>query len=248
MSPYGELRNGSSPVVLLVHGAFTDASSWQAVVAELQLSGLDAIAVANPLRGLATDAAYLASLAEEIDGPVILVGHAYGGAVITVAGASTRNALGLVYVAGYALQEGESVLDVTNRFADTTPGVFLRPAAARFAPDPPAIELQIDRDAFSSVFAADLPSSLSAVAARSQRPISASAFEAQASAAAWRALPSWYVVATADRLIAPDAQRFMAARAGAVTIEIDASHAVPLSQPSAVASHIRAAALAVRHR
>jgi pimeloyl-ACP methyl ester carboxylesterase len=242
MSPYTELRNGSTPVVVLVHDAFTDASSWQGVIAELQLRGIEAVALANPLRGLEPDAAYVACLAGEIDGPVVLVGHSYGGAVITVAGASTRNVLGLVYVAGYALEEGESVLDLTNRFADTMLTAFLRPAVARVGDEPSTVELCIDHDAFSSVFGADLPAPVSAVAARSQRPITASAFEAKASAAAWKTRWSRYIVATADRLIAPEAQRFMAARAGAVTIEIDASHAVPISQPSAVADQIRAAA------
>jgi pimeloyl-ACP methyl ester carboxylesterase len=139
MSPYTELRNGSTPVVVLVHDAFTDASSWQGVIAELQLRGIEAVALANPLRGLEPDAAYVACLAGEIDGPVVLVGHSYGGAVITVAGASTRNVLGLVYVAGYALEEGESVLDLTNRFADTMLTAFLRPAVARVGDEPPTV-------------------------------------------------------------------------------------------------------------
>lgn len=246
MSPYAELRNGSTPVVLLVHGAFTDSSSWHGVIAELQLSGVEAVALANPLRGLEPDAAYVGCAADEIDGPVILVGHSYGGAVITVAGASAQNVIGLVYVAGYALDYGESVLDLISRFADTTLAAFLRPAVARVGDNSPAIELYIDRDAFPSVFAADLPAAVSAVAARTQRPIAASAFETKASAASWKALHSWYIVATADRVIAPDAQRFMAARAGATAIEIDASHAVPISRPSAVADQIQAAALALR--
>ncbi|MGO9884465.1 MAG: alpha/beta fold hydrolase [Solirubrobacteraceae bacterium] len=246
MSSYAGLRNGSTPVVLLVHGAFTDTSSWQGVIAQLQLIGVEAVALANPLRGLDPDAAYIASIADEIDGPVILVGHSYGGAVITVAGASTQNVLGLVYVAGYALEEGESMLDLTNQYDDTMLTPCLRPAVARVDNDPAAIELYIDRDAFSSVFAADLPARVSAVAARSQRPITASAFEAKASAAAWKMLRSWYIVATADRVIAPDAQRFMAARAGAIRSEIDASHAIPISQSSAVANQIRVATLNAR--
>jgi len=247
MSPYAEIRNGSTPVVLLVHGAFTDASSWREVIAELRRAGVEAVAVANPLRGLDADAAYIACLAEEIDGPVMLVGHCYGGAVITLAGASSRNVLGLLYVAGYALDEGESLLDLTTRFQDMMLTSSLRPAVVRLGNGPPSIELYIDRDAFPSVFAADLPAAVSAVAARSQRPITASAFEAKASAAAWKTLQSWYIVATADRVIAPEAQRFMAARANAMTIEIGASHAVAISQPAVVADQIRAAALALRH-
>jgi pimeloyl-ACP methyl ester carboxylesterase len=247
MSADTELRNGSTPVVLLVHGAFTDASSWRDVIAELRRADVEAVALANPLRELDTDAAYVACVAREIDGPVILVGHSYGGAVITVAGASSGNVVGLVYVAAYALEEDESLLDVTTRFADTTLTPALRPAGvgAR-GTDPASVELYIDRDAFPSVFAGDLPAGVAAVAARSQRPITATAFEAKASAAAWRTLPAWYIIATADRVIAPDAQRFMAARAGATTIEIDASHAIAISQPTAVAEQIGAVAHAAR--
>jgi pimeloyl-ACP methyl ester carboxylesterase len=243
-----EARNGSTPVVLLVHGAFTDASCWRGVVAQLCEAGVEAFALANPLRGLEPDASYIASTVDEIDAPVILVGHSYGGAVITVAAATPKNVVGLVYVAGYALEEGESLLDLTTPFADSTLASFLRPAVSRAGSGPPAVELHIDRDAFPWLFSADLPADVSAVAARSQRPITAAAFEAKASAAAWKRLPSWYIVATADRVIAPDAQRFMAARASAATVEVDASHAVAVSQPAAVADQIRAAALSAKRR
>lgn len=116
MSPSPGFRNGSLPTVLLVHGAFADASIWAGVVSRLQFAGIDVVAPANPLRGLAIDARYIASVADEIDGPAILVGHSYGGAVITAVGSTLSNVLGLVYVAAFALEAGESVLDVSRRF------------------------------------------------------------------------------------------------------------------------------------
>lgn len=232
--------------MLLVHGAFADASIWMGVISRLQLAGIDVVAPANPLRGLAIDARYIASVADEINGPAILVGHAYGGAVITAGTSLPGNVLGLVYVAAFALEAGESVLDVSRRFPDSLLAPALRPATFPDANRNPAVELYIDRDAFPRVFAADLPTAVAAAAAATQRPISAAALEEESPAAAWRRLPCWYVVATADRVIDPNAQRFMADRASAQTIEVDASHAVAASQPAPVADQIRAAALSFR--
>jgi pimeloyl-ACP methyl ester carboxylesterase len=239
-------RNGSMPTVVLVHGAFTDASSWAGVIAELQASAIPVTAVANPLRGPATDATYLASVVAAIDGPVLLVGHSYGGVVITRAAAQPGNVVGLVYVTAFALETGESVLDVTGRFPDSLLGSALRPAVYRTDDGQEAVELFLKNDRFPAVFAADLPERLTSVAAAAQRPIAAAAFEESSPDASWKTLPSWYVVATADQAIHPDAQRFMAKRAGADTIEVDASHAITLSQPAAVAGHIRTAATATQ--
>ncbi len=246
MSSSGGVRNGSTPTVLLVHGAFADASSWTGVIAHLQTAGIDVVAPANPLRGLSADARYIASVAEEIDGPTVLVGHSYGGAVITVAAALASNVVGLVYVTAFALDEGESVLDLSARFPDSLPTAALRPAACPDANGEPIAELYIDRDAFPRVFAADLPCSVASVTAATQRPIASAALEERASAVAWKTLQCWYVVATADRVIHPDAQRFMAERADARTLEVDASHAVATSQPALVADQIHEAALATR--
>jgi pimeloyl-ACP methyl ester carboxylesterase len=229
MSSTEDFRNGSTPTVLLVHGAFSDAATWAGVIAELQIVGIEVVAPANPLRGLASDARYIASVADEIDGPAMLVGHSYGGAVITVAGSLTRNIVGLVYVTAFALDEGESVLDVSSRFPDNLLTAALRPAVCLDGGGEPTVELYIDRNAFAQVFAAELPAEVAAVAAATQRPIASAALEERASAAAWRTLPCWYVVASADRVIHPDAQRFMAARADARTVELDASHAVATS-------------------
>jgi pimeloyl-ACP methyl ester carboxylesterase len=246
-SPTGS-GNGSTPTVLLVHGAFTDASSWSAVIAELQVTGIDVLAPPNPLRGLAADARYIAGVIDEIDGPVLLVGHAYGGAVITAAGSPADNVLGLVYVTAFAMDDGESTLDINARFPDSLLAPALRPAVFVGCDGEAAVELYIDRGAFPEVFAADLPLGIATVAAATQRPIATAALEEKSSGASWKALPCWYVVATADRIIHPDAQRFMARRAHAETIELNGSHAVASSQPRRVAHEIRRAALSVRRR
>jgi pimeloyl-ACP methyl ester carboxylesterase len=232
--------------VLLVHGAFADASSWAGVIAQLQTAGIDTVAPANPLRGLGADARYIASVAEEIDGPTLLVGHSYGGAVTTVAAALAGNVLGLVYVTAFALDEGESALDVSARFPECPLTRALRPTVCPDGDGQSIVELSIDRDAFPRVFAGDLSARVAAVAAATQRPIAAAALEERAPAAAWKTLQCWYVVATADRVLHPDAQRFMAARAAARPLEVDASHAVATSQPELVADLIHEAALATR--
>lgn len=232
--------NGSTPTVLLVHGAFADASSWSDVVADLQDAGIEVIAPANPLRGVAHDAAYLAGIVGGIDGPVLLVGHCYGGAVITEAGAHADNIVGLVYVAAFAPAVGESLLDVSARFPDTLLGAALRPTGDA--------ELYLAADRYHEVFAADLPERLTSVAAAAQRPVATAAFEQRRTAAAWQRLPSWFVVATADQAIHPEAQRFMARRIGADTIEVAASHAIIRSRPAEVAAHIRTATHATTER
>jgi pimeloyl-ACP methyl ester carboxylesterase len=239
-------RNGTTPTVLLVHGAFADASIWAGVIPVLLAAGMDVIAPANPLRGLAGDAAYLASVAAGIDGPVLLAGHAYGGAVIGVAGAQTANTVGLVYVSGYALDEGERVVDIDRRFPSSRFGPSLRPATFASGNCALGLELYVKQDAFVAVFAADLSTHLAAVLAVTQRPIAAAALEEPCPAAAWKTIPSWYAIATADQVIHPEAQRFMAHRASAQTMEVDASHAIALAQPAAVADLIRRAANADR--
>lgn len=246
MSPSGAVRNGSTPTVLLVHGAFADGSMWSGVIAELQAAGIGVTAPANPLRSLSSDAGYIASVAGEIDGPVILAGHSYGGAVITAAGSMAGNIVGLVYVTAFALDEGESTLDICGRFPGGQLVPALRPATFPDVNGGPDVELYIDREAFPRIFAGDLPHRAAAAAAAAQRPITATAFAAKSLSAAWKTTPSWYVIATADQLIPPQAQHFMAQRAGAHTTEIRASHAVALTQPVAVAEQIAVAAASAR--
>ena len=236
-------KNTNTPTVVLVHGGFADASYWKPVIEELQATGVPVLAPPNPLRGLASDAEYIASFVNQIDGPVLLVGHSYGGAVISVAGASAPNAVGLVYLAAFILDEGESFGEVFAGFPATPLLAAVRPGNYPLPGGAPAVELSIAPELYQSAFAADLPSEVTEVLAVMQRPFAI--FDDRAQAAAWKTLPSWAVVATADHAIHPDAERHMARRAGAETIEIEASHSVALSQPKAVAELIRTAVDAV---
>jgi pimeloyl-ACP methyl ester carboxylesterase len=230
------------PTVLLLHGAFADASIWRGVIPALQDNGLDVIAPANPLRGLASDAAYVADVVREIDGPVLLVGHGYGGAVITAAGERLSNAVGLIYVAAFAPDAGESALDLLGRFPGSLLLPALRPATVSDVCGTPAVELYVRVDDFSRILAGDLPPRTTTALATAQRPIVAAALAEGAGGVVWKTLPSSYVIAKDDRVIPPAAQLFTARRAGARMIEIDASHAVPLSCPVAVAAMIRSTA------
>jgi pimeloyl-ACP methyl ester carboxylesterase len=230
----------NSPTIVLVHGAFADASSWSAVHAELK-DDYAVIAPPNPLRGVVSDAAYTTSVIDQIDGPVVLVGHSYGGAVITLAGAHEKVAA-LVYVAAYALEEGESLGALQGRFADSKLAGALRFAPFPIAGGEPGTDVSVDPAAFPDVFAADVPRELTEFLAISQRPLAASAFEEPATVAAWKTKPSWGIVPTADTTINPEVHRFGYGRAGMTVREIEgASHAVALSQPRAVADVIREA-------
>jgi pimeloyl-ACP methyl ester carboxylesterase len=229
-----------TPTVVLVHDGFADASFWAPVIRDLQARNLPVLAPPNPLRGLAQDAEYIASYVNQIDGPVLLVGHSYGGAVISVAGASTPNAIGLVYVAAFALDEGESFGEIFAQFGDTPLVAAVRPSNYPLPNGETAVELTIAPELYQSAFAADLPTEVTDVAAVSQRPFAA-IFEDRAEAAAWKTLASWAVVATSDKAIPPEAERHMAQRAGAQTIEVDASHSIAISQPKVVADLIQTA-------
>jgi pimeloyl-ACP methyl ester carboxylesterase len=180
----------------------------------------------------------------EIDGPVLLVGHDYGGAVITVAGEQIANAAGLVYVAAFAPDHGENALDLLGRFPGSLLLPALRPATALDPSGKPGIELYIKAEAFSPVLASDLPARTTTALAAAQRPIAADALAERAQGAAWKMLPVWYAVATEDRALPAETQRFMARRAGARPIEPGASHAITLSHPAAIAALIRSAATA----
>ncbi|MDX6683986.1 MAG: hypothetical protein QOF86_114 [Baekduia sp.] len=228
----------NTPTVVLVHGGFADASFWTPVIRQLQARGLPVLAPPNPLRGLAGDAQYIASFVEQIDGPVLLVGHSYGGAVISVAGAEADNVVGLVYVAAFVLDEGESFGEIFAAFPPTPLGEALRPSTYPLTDGETAVELTIAPELYRSAFAADLPSEETDVLAVMQRPFAA-IFDDRAQAAAWKRLPSWAVVATSDNAIHPDAERHMARRAGAEIVEVDASHSIALSQPTAVADLIQ---------
>jgi pimeloyl-ACP methyl ester carboxylesterase len=224
----------SEPTIVLIHGAFVDASTWRPVHDLLTRDGYTVLAPPNPLRGLPYDAAHTASLIDALDGPIVLVGHSYGGAVITVAGESDK-VTGLVYVAGVAPDEGESVNDLQARFPSLAMGPLVRPTEL---PDG-SVEISIDPEQFPNVFGPDVTAEDAAFMAISQRPVSATAFDDPATTAAWRTTPSWAVFGTGDRPVAPDLQRFQYARAGSTVTEVEgASHLVMLSKPEIVAGVI----------
>jgi len=230
----------TSPTIVLVHGAFADASTWRRVYDHLARDGHTVLAPPNPLRGIPYDASYTESLIDQLEGPVVLVGHSYGGAVITVAGSSDKVA-GLVYVAGLAPDDGESVNDLQGRFPSLAMGPLVQPVELADG----SVEISIDPARFPDVFGADLPADDAAFRAISQRPVAAAAFDDPATAAAWREKPSWAVFGTGDRPVAPELQRFSYNRAGSKVTEVDgASHLVMLSQPEIVAGVIREAVIA----
>ncbi|MFJ9725761.1 alpha/beta fold hydrolase [Streptomyces sp. NPDC101209] len=229
----------TTPTVLLVHGAFADAGSWSGVVAELQNHGIPVIAPPNPLRGLASDAAYIASVAAQVEGPVVLVGHSYGGAIITVAG-TAENVVGLVYIAAYVPEEGESLGELQGRFPLSPLVSNLKQWTYPVEGGETAVEVTIQAEAFPGIFAADVPAPVTKALAVSQRPLATSVFDEPAAAAAWQTKPSWALVAGADEAINPEVERFGAKRAGATTVELEgASHAVAVSRPKEVADLIR---------
>jgi len=230
----------TSPTIVLVHGAFADASTWRRVYDHLAREGHTVLAPPNPLRGLPYAVSYAETLIDQVDGPVVLVGHSYGGAVITVAGSSDKVA-GLVYVAGVVPDEGESVNDLQGRFPSLAMGPLVQPTQLADS----SVEISIDPARFPDVFGADLPADDAAFRAISQRPVAATAFDDPATAAAWRAKPSWAVFGTGDQPVAPELHRFSYDRAGSKVTEVDgASHLVMLSQPEIVASVIREAVTA----
>src|SRR4051812_44465246 len=230
----------TKPTILLIHGGFGDASSWRPVFDRLDGDEYAVLAPPSPLRGVAADASYTAAVIDQLEGPIVLVGHSYSGCVITAAGASDKVA-GLVYVAGFAPDEGESIAGLQGRFPSLAMGNFLQPRALRDG----GVELSVDPERFHDIFCADVPADQAAFMAHAQRPLSAAAFEEPATTAAWRTKPSWAVFGTADQPIAPQLHRFSYERAGSQVTEVEsASHFLMLSQPDAVAGVIREAVLA----
>ena len=234
------------PTIVLVHGAFADASSWSGVVERVLQGGHHVVAPANPLRGLAADSAYIASYISQIDGPTILVGHSYGGAVISNAASKAKNVQALVFVAAFAPEKGETLGGAEASSKDSV----LNPALVqRLYPSgnegETGLEFLVDPARFHDVFASDVPEKQSAVMAATQRPIAAGAFSEASGPPAWKTIPSWAVVAVGDRAAGTDVIRSMATRAGAKTVEIKGSHVIMVSQPQAVTDVILEALQAV---
>ena len=226
--------------VVLVHGAFADSSSWNGVIERLQANGVQVIAAANPLRGISADSAYVASVFDQVPGPVLAVGHSYGGAVISNAATRSQNVVGLVFVAAFAPDEGEKLIEVTGSSKDSVLGSALVPRQYPTGSGT-GTEFLIDPAKARDAFAADLTDAQAALIGTIQRPVADLAFGEPTGAPAWKTLPSWAVVATNDRAAGTDVVRAHAQRAGATVTEIDGSHVIMISQPQAVTDVIEAA-------
>jgi pimeloyl-ACP methyl ester carboxylesterase len=242
MTEASPTANTTPLTVVLVHGAFADASGWNGVIERLQAAGIATTAPPNPLRSVSHDAAYVASFLNQIPGPVLLVGHSYGGAVITNAGSKAKNVVGLVYVAAFAPDEGETLLEIEK---DSRDSVLLSSLIPLQYPTgngtETATEFVIDPAKFQEAFAADLPLSQTTLLAATQRPIAEVTFAEPSTAPAWKTLPVWAVVTTGDKTIGSDVVRFYAERAGATIVEVEGSHAIMISQPQAVTDVIMTA-------
>ena len=226
---------------MLEHGAWADGSSWSGVVTRLQKDGYTVDVPPNPLRGPGSDSAYLASYLATVTGPVVLVGHSYGGFVTTNAATGDQNVKALVYVDAYIPAQGDTINSLTAQF----PGSQITPAALNFVASPGGVtDAYIKPALFRSILANDLPASQAAELAATQRPIAASALTEMSGPPAWTSIPSWAVIGTADHAIPPAAQEFMAARAHATVTKINASHLSLISHPGTVTNVIEEAARA----
>ena len=240
-----EKTTTDAATVVLVHGAFADASSWNGVITRLQAKGVPVTAPANPLRGITADSAYIAEVLEQIEGPVVAVGHSYGGAVITNAATDAKHVVGLVYVAAFAPDQGETLGAAEAGSKDSVLNSALVPRHYPSADGGSGTEFFIDPAKARDAFAGDLSDQEAALIGATQRPIAELAFSEPSGPPAWRDRPSWAVVATGDRAAGTDVTRSMAERAGARITEVDGSHVIMISQPEAVTDVIMEAVAAV---
>ena len=234
----------TKPTIIIVHGAFADASSWNDVIERLQAQGYSVIAPSNPLRGVKLDSEYLASFLDQIDSPVLLVAHSYAGAVTSNAAAKVSNVVGLVYVAALIPEEGERLTDVQSKDSILNPLLIERQYPTGLD-GKTAPEYSIDPAGFRKAYAADVPESRTKLMAATQRPIAGGAFADTSGPVAWKTLPSWAIVATDDVGAGTDIIRSMAQRAGAKITELRGSHAIMISQSKAVTDVIVEAARSV---
>ncbi|WP_280155855.1 alpha/beta hydrolase [Piscinibacter sp. XHJ-5] len=236
-----EATTGAKPTIVLVHGAFAESSSWEAVVARLLAKGYPVVAAANPLRGVHSDATYLASLVDSIPGPIVLVGHSYGGSVITNAATGRPNVKALVYVAAFAPDAGESLAILSAKYPGSTLGAALLPPVPLSDGN---YDLYVKPSEYRESFAADVPPRSAALLAATQRPLTAAAQVEPSGTPAWKFIPSWFIYGTRDKAIPPALQPFMAERAHSRhTVAVEgASHAVMASHPEPVVKLIMEAA------
>jgi pimeloyl-ACP methyl ester carboxylesterase len=231
----------AKPTIVLVHGAFAGSSSWNGVVKRLLAQGYPVVAAANPLRGLRIDSDYVATIFQSITGPIVAVGHSYGGSVITDAAAGNPNVKALVYVAGLAPDEGESAANINGRFPGSTLGPTLAPPTTLPGGGK---DLYIQQDKYPAQFAADVPKLEAKLMAATQRPVTELALNEPSGPPAWKTIPSWFIYGSLDKNIPEAAHQFMAQRANAKeTVKLNGvSHVVMVSHPDAVAALIKKAA------
>ena len=232
------------PTVVLVHGAFAESASWNGVIEQLRIDGYPVVAAANPLRGLGDDALQLRSLLDRVRGPMVVVGHSYGGSVVSVAADGHPGVRALVYVGSFLLEEGESTGELAGRFPGNELGSALDPVPVSDGRGGTVTDLYIQPDKFRAVFAADVAPEVAELMVATQRPITSEALAEKATAAAWRTIPSWTLVTRDDLAVPAEAQTFMGQRAQSRIVEVDASHAVAVSRPGAVVDLIVEAARA----
>jgi pimeloyl-ACP methyl ester carboxylesterase len=236
----------AKPTIVLVHGGWADSSGWNAEIVKLEQLGYPVIAPANPLRGLTSDADYVRSVLRTINGPIVLVGHSYGGAVISNAAVGVSNVKALVYIAGFAPDKGESLIQLVTK----NPGTMIGPKTLLQRKYPlgdgtDGTDLYLTEHGFETAFASDVPKKLADQMWAEQRPFSQEAFASLSGEPAWKTIPSWYLVATQDHAIPPATQMFMAHRANAKIFTVKASHVPMVSQPAATTNVILTAAKTV---
>jgi pimeloyl-ACP methyl ester carboxylesterase len=225
--------DGTRPTIVLVHGAWADATGFDREIRALQDRGFQVVGFGNPLRGLPGDATYLADFLRTLTGPIVLVGHSYGGMVISAAATGNDQVKALVFYNGWMLDEGETQQQLLERFAGSLVGPAIRPVPVTSPDGSEGVDLYLDPEAFHEAFAADVDHATADVMAAAQRPFTAAAFGGTTGPPAWKGLPCWYLLGTEDKAIPPALQRFMAERADATIVEVPASHVSFVSQPEA---------------
>jgi pimeloyl-ACP methyl ester carboxylesterase len=243
----GSVSGGTKPTIVLVHGAWADSSGWDSEITKLTGLGFPVVTVADPLRGLTSDSDYVRSRLAQISGPIVLVGHSYGGAIITNAARDVPNVKALVYLAGFALAEGESVATISSQYPSHIDSTRLDiiPVPNPVAPNGQDVDLYIKPAYFADIFAADVSAQQAALQAATQRPLSNTAFTQPSGAPAWTTIPSWDLITLDDNAVTPAAQAFMAARMNAHSQSVHSAHDVMISHPDAVDRIILQAAASI---